>query len=85
MAKDDAVHAEGLVKEFGDVKALDGLNLVVPKAKLLAFLGQMALVKPQPFGFWQPDRLRTRNGTEVLVIGIFAPLAIRKYRNVSRR
>ncbi len=39
MAKDDAVHAEGLVKEFGDVKALDGLDLVVPKGKVVGLLG----------------------------------------------
>jgi len=34
MAQDDAVHAEGLVKTFGDVKALDGLDLVVPPSGL---------------------------------------------------
>lgn len=39
MAKDDAVHAEGLVKEFGDVKALDGLDLVVPRGKVVGLLG----------------------------------------------
>jgi ABC-type multidrug transport system ATPase subunit len=39
MAKDDAVHAEGLVKKFGDVKALDGLDLVVPKGKVVGLLG----------------------------------------------
>ena len=39
MAKDDAVHAEGLVKTFGDVKALDGLDLVVPKGQVVGLLG----------------------------------------------
>ena len=39
MAKDDAVHAEGLVKEFGNVKALDGLDLVVPRGKVVGLLG----------------------------------------------
>lgn len=39
MAKEDAVHAEGLVKEFGDVKALDGLDLVVPRGKVVGLLG----------------------------------------------
>jgi ABC-2 type transport system ATP-binding protein len=39
MAKKDAVHAEGLVKEFGDVKALDGLDLVVPRGTVVGLLG----------------------------------------------
>lgn len=39
MAKDDAVHAEGLVKTFGDVKALDGLDLIVPRGKVVGLLG----------------------------------------------
>lgn len=39
MAKDDAVHAEGLVKTFGDVRALDGLDLVVPRGQVVGLLG----------------------------------------------
>lgn len=39
MAKGDAVHAEGLVKEFGGVKALDGLDLVVPEGQVVGLLG----------------------------------------------
>jgi ABC-2 type transport system ATP-binding protein len=39
MAQDDAVHAEGLVKTFGDVKALDGLDLVVPRGQVVGLLG----------------------------------------------
>lgn len=39
MAKDDAVHAEGLVKNFGDVRALDGLDLVVPRGQVVGLLG----------------------------------------------
>ena len=38
MAKEDAVHAEGLVREFGDVKALDGLDLVVPRGQVVGLL-----------------------------------------------
>lgn len=34
-----AIHATGLVKRFGDVTALDGLDLVVPEATVLALLG----------------------------------------------
>ena len=36
---DYAVQAEGLVKEFGDVKALNGIDLVVPRGKVVGLLG----------------------------------------------
>jgi ABC-2 type transport system ATP-binding protein len=39
MALDDAVHAEGLVKLFGNVRALDGLDLVVPRGQVVGLLG----------------------------------------------
>jgi len=39
MALDDAVHAEGLVKSFGNVRALDGLDLVVPRGQVVGLLG----------------------------------------------
>src|SRR3989442_7642994 len=39
MASDHAVHAEGLVKNYGRVRALDGLNLHVDEGTLLALLG----------------------------------------------
>src|SRR5438105_10676757 len=39
MATDRAVHAEGLVKNYGRVRALDGLNLHVDEGSLLALLG----------------------------------------------
>ena len=34
-----AVHAEGLVKRFGDVHALDGVDLAVPPGTVLGLLG----------------------------------------------
>src|SRR5688572_33447096 len=34
-----AVHAEGLVKHFGDVHALDGVHLAVPAGTVLGLLG----------------------------------------------
>ena len=34
-----AIYAEGLVKTFGDVKALDGVDLDVPEATVLGLLG----------------------------------------------
>src|SRR4051794_34842723 len=34
-----AIHAEGLRKSFGDVVALDGVDLVVPAGTVLAVLG----------------------------------------------
>src|SRR5437588_716327 len=39
MTADHAVHAEGLVKHYGRVRALDGLNLDVAEGTLLALLG----------------------------------------------
>lgn len=36
---DYAVEAHGLVKEFGDVKALNGIDLVVPRGKVVGLLG----------------------------------------------
>lgn len=36
---DLAIRAEGLVKRYGDVVALDGLSLAVPKGSVLALLG----------------------------------------------
>ena len=39
MSSDQAVIAEGLVKEFGSVRALDGLDLVVPRGKVVGLLG----------------------------------------------
>ncbi len=35
----DAIVAEGLVKTYGDVKALDGLDLTVPEGTVLGLLG----------------------------------------------
>ncbi len=39
MSNDYAVRAEGLVKTFGDVTALDGLDLVVPRGQVVGLLG----------------------------------------------
>ena len=39
MAADHSVHAEGLVKRYGRVQALDGLDLHVDQGSLLALLG----------------------------------------------
>ncbi len=39
MTSDIAVHAEGLVKHFGEVKALDGIDLTVRKGQVVGLLG----------------------------------------------
>ncbi|MGI9017777.1 MAG: ATP-binding cassette domain-containing protein [Euzebya sp.] len=36
---DQMIHAEGLVKHYGDVKALDGVDLTVPEGTVLGVLG----------------------------------------------
>ena len=35
----EAIHAEGLVKHFGDVQAVDGVDLIVPQGTVLDLLG----------------------------------------------
>lgn len=39
VSTDYAVEAHGLVKDFGDVRALDGIDLVVPRGKVVGLLG----------------------------------------------
>jgi ABC-2 type transport system ATP-binding protein len=39
MTRDAAVHAEGLVKHFGEVKALDGIDLTVERGQVVGLLG----------------------------------------------
>jgi ABC-2 type transport system ATP-binding protein len=39
VTSDIAVQAEGLVKEFGDVKALDGIDLTVQRGQVVGLLG----------------------------------------------
>ena len=39
MKSDIAVQAEGLVKEFGEVKALDGIDLTVKRGQVVGLLG----------------------------------------------
>src|SRR3954463_3819638 len=39
MTEQPAIHAEGLVKRFGDVVALAGVDLSVPKGTVLGLLG----------------------------------------------
>jgi ABC-2 type transport system ATP-binding protein len=39
MTADSIVHAEGLTKHYGDVHALDGLDLIAPAGKVTAILG----------------------------------------------
>ncbi len=39
MSADNAVEAHGLVKQFGDVKALNGIDLVVPRGQVVGLLG----------------------------------------------
>ncbi len=43
-----AIYAEGLVKTFGDVRALDGVDLDVPKAPSSASSGRTARARPPP-------------------------------------
>jgi ABC-2 type transport system ATP-binding protein len=39
MTETAAVHASGLVKEFGDLRAVDGIDLEVSQGEILGVLG----------------------------------------------
>lgn len=43
-----AIYAEGLVKTFGDVRALDGVDLDVPEGTVLGLLGPNGAGNPGP-------------------------------------
>jgi ABC-2 type transport system ATP-binding protein len=47
---DDAIRLEGLVKHFGRVRAVDGVDLVVPKGSLFALIGPNGAGKTTTFG-----------------------------------
>jgi ABC-2 type transport system ATP-binding protein len=71
-----AISAEGLVKTFGDVRALDGVSLDVPEGTVLGLLGPngagktttvrvlTTLLRPDAgrSRVVRPIRLRTRTG-----------------------
>ncbi|GAA2268594.1 hypothetical protein GCM10010149_06780 [Nonomuraea roseoviolacea subsp. roseoviolacea] len=43
----DAITAEGLVKKYGEVAALDGMELAVPEGTVLGLLGPNGAGKPR--------------------------------------
>ena len=45
-----AIQAEGLVKRFGDTKALDGVDLTAPAGTVLGLLGPNGSGETTPFG-----------------------------------
>jgi ABC-2 type transport system ATP-binding protein len=46
----DAIIVEGLVKRYGDVAALDGIDLSVPKGTVLGCWGPTGPARPPPYG-----------------------------------
>ena len=70
----DAVIAEGLVKRYGDVTALDGLDLRVPEGTVLG--PARAERRRQDHGRPHPDHAAarpTRGGAEVAGIDVAEP------------
>ena len=73
MSADDdiAIHARGLVKRFGDLLAVDQVDLTVPKAAVYGFLG--------PNGSGKSTTIRmlcgllTPNAGEIVVLGLPIP------------
>lgn len=97
-----AIEAEGLVKTYGETRALDGLDLAVESGTILGVLGWL-----QPIANWNPisavaaacrDLFGNPNPSatiqawpmqhpieasiawSVLLIAVFAPLAVRLYQ-----
>jgi ABC-2 type transport system ATP-binding protein len=64
VTSDLALHAEGLVKRFGRLVAVDGLDLRLPRASVLAMLGPNGAGKTTTVelceGFQRPDEGRVR-------------------------
>ena len=70
----DAVIARGLVKRYGTVKALDGIDLTVPQGSVLGLLGPNGASKTTTVRSWA-----------VGILLVFVPLTTRQYRrSVSR-
>ena len=46
MSDGAAIRFEGLVKTYGDVRALDGIDLTVPRGEVFGFLGPTAPARP---------------------------------------
>jgi hypothetical protein len=55
-----AIEAEGLVKVFGQVRALDSIDLVAREATVFGLLGPTAPARPLRSGCARPCFVRTR-------------------------
>jgi len=66
MAADHAVQAEGLVKNYGRVRALDGLDLEVAEGSLLALLGPNGAGKTTTIEILEGFRIRSAGQVSVL-------------------
>ena len=69
----DAVIARGLVKRYGTVKALDGIDLTVPQGSVLGLLGPNGAGKTTAVRSWA-----------VGILLVFVPLTRQYRRSVSR-
>jgi lipooligosaccharide transport system ATP-binding protein len=64
-----AIHASGVVKQFGDIRALDGLDLVVPRSATFGLLG--------PNGAGKSTFMRVLTGTAMPTAGTVEVLGMR--------
>ena len=79
MSSEAAIEVQGLCKRFGDVVALDGLDLGCPQGPCSACSARTARVRPRSFGSWR--RCCAPTAGRAAVLGhdvVHAPLAVRR-------
>ena len=80
-----AISVTGLEKSFGDVRALAGVDLAAPPGSVLGLLGPNGAGKTTAVRvlttLLKPDASTVR----AVILAVFAPLAVARYRRAAGR